>query len=111
MFFHSREKGSVMALDVNTAEAPPTALSPSIAAWYPAVSPDGTRIAFGGFGPENAGLWILTLATGRAHRIMEGGFPMPAWSPDGTKLAADNRGAEGGTVWIIDLEKTDAAAD
>ncbi len=51
----------------------------------PAVSPDGTRVAFSARG----WIWVLDLATGRARRVTDGAAMdfRPAWSPDGTQLA------------------------
>lgn len=51
----------------------------------PAVSPDGTRIAFSARG----WIWVLDLATGRATRVTDGPTMdfRPAWSPDGSQLA------------------------
>ncbi len=51
----------------------------------PAVSPDGTRIAFSARG----WIWVLDLATGRASRVTDGSNMdfRPAWSPEGAQLA------------------------
>ena len=51
----------------------------------PAVSPDGTRVAFSARG----WIWVLDLASGRARRVTDGAAMdfRPAWSPDGTRLA------------------------
>ncbi len=63
----------------------------------PAVSPDGSRIAFSARG----WIWVLDIATGRAVRVTDGQHMdfRPAWSPDGTQLAFvrdDSR-----DMWIV----------
>ena len=52
---------------------------------YPAVSPDGSRIAFSYRGD----LWIVPAAGGEARRVVElpGWDSRPRWSPDGKMLA------------------------
>lgn len=51
----------------------------------PAVSPDGTRVAFSARG----WIWVLELDTGRASRVTDGAEMdfRPAWSDDGGQLA------------------------
>ena len=53
---------------------------------YPALSPDGTRLAYG----AEDHLKIQTIDTGDAERILTPGVEstaMPAWSPDGSTIA------------------------
>ncbi len=51
----------------------------------PAVSPDGSRLAFSARG----WIWVLDLTSGRATRVTDGPNMdfRPAWSPDGAQLA------------------------
>jgi TolB protein len=57
----------------------------SVGPTYPAVSPDGTTIAFSARG----WLWTMRAAGGAAERITKaaGMDSRPAWHPDGTRLA------------------------
>ncbi|MFN8535233.1 MAG: LpqB family beta-propeller domain-containing protein [Dehalococcoidia bacterium] len=53
----------------------------------PALSPDGTKIAFVRIG-EQPGIWVLDLRTGEEQRVAtENGARSPIWSADGTRLA------------------------
>ncbi|MBI3909413.1 MAG: PD40 domain-containing protein, partial [Armatimonadetes bacterium] len=50
---------------------------------YPALSPDGSRIAFS----WQADIWIVPAAGGEARRIKHDGHDIrPKWSPDGGTL-------------------------
>jgi Tol biopolymer transport system component len=54
----------------------------------PAVSPDGTRVAFTSRRLSGGGIFVLTLATGAQARITKLSTDAdPAWSPDGKLLA------------------------
>ncbi|GIW07167.1 MAG: hypothetical protein KatS3mg060_1972 [Dehalococcoidia bacterium] len=53
----------------------------------PALSPDGTRIAYVRTG-EQPGVWVIDLRTGNEERVAtDAGVRSPVWSPDGTRLA------------------------
>ena len=61
-------------------------------AWFPRVSPDGSRVVFGvSAGSElstPADLWVLDRARGAQTRITFGGNNrfIPVWTPDGTRV-------------------------
>jgi len=74
----------------------------------PALSPDGSNLAFltGGF--SDAALWVRDVSTGQAHRIEEAERPtFPFWSPDGKYLGFFSAGKlkkvalAGGPVQVI----------
>ena len=53
----------------------------------PALSPDGTRLAFARWGSPH-GVFVLDLRTGEERRVATANRPRnPTWSPDGGKLA------------------------
>ncbi len=53
----------------------------------PALSPDGTRLAFARWGTPH-GVYVLDLRTGQELRVASANRPRsPSWSPDGTRLA------------------------
>lgn len=77
--------------------------------WYPAWSPDGTRIAFawGGpkFGPvpEQEGLFSVNIDGSGLHRLASKGT-WPVWSPDGTQLIV----LQGGSMVVMNVDGTHA---
>jgi dipeptidyl aminopeptidase/acylaminoacyl peptidase len=58
----------------------------------PAWSPDGSRIAFGGY--TQAGLFVLNLRDWSITSVHASGVS-PAWSPDGVKIAFSDGGVNG----------------
>jgi TolB protein len=68
----------------------------SLDAAMPAVSPDGTRIAFASL-VAKGGIDVLTLSSHAIARVTRvPGDVDPTWSPDGTRLAFARRLARGG---------------
>jgi len=56
---------------------------------YPAISPDGTRIAFMGHEAGDYDIYVAELATGSATKLTDtpGSDGWPVWSPDGSTIA------------------------
>ena len=56
---------------------------------YPAMSPDGTRVAYGVEDLDTMDIYVTEIATGATRRLTSGsGYNSgPAWSPDGLRLA------------------------
>lgn len=68
-------------------------------------SPDGKRLAFGPFGGEEGGLWVLEMAGGQSRQLLPGWSTLPCWSPDGSRLAFDFRSRVlGYKVWVLDTK-------
>jgi len=65
----------------------------------PAVSPDGKRIIFQ---VRRDGAWMLDLATGSMHRVLEDPTAEEfTWSPDGKRVAYHSRRSGGWGVWVM----------
>jgi Tol biopolymer transport system component/imidazolonepropionase-like amidohydrolase len=64
---------------------------------WPALSPDGKRLAFGAF----SHIWVSDLPAGRPRRLtsLDASEFMPAWSPDGRYVAFVTWSAEGGHIY------------
>lgn len=82
LFVHSRKERTLFAIDVYDPQAHTSVLLPNLPAYYPAVSPDRKRIAFG----MRDELVIVDRETG--ERLLTWPTPgnrglLPAWSPDG----------------------------
>lgn len=62
---------------------------------HPALSPDGTKIAFS----KNSQIWIINIDGRDAREITRHGDAFqPSWSPDGTQLAYNKQGQ----IWVTD---------
>lgn len=71
-------------------------------------SPDGKRLAFGGYGGSDPlGLWVLNVETGQAVQFAPGYCTLPVWSPDGSKLAFDVRDRTGFEIWLVEAKALD----
>lgn len=79
--------------------------SPSASEYYPAWSPDGTRIAFTkGDGVRD--VYVMNTAGGNERQLTQDDYvgPYPAWSPDGTKIAYSS----GGEIFVMDTDGSNA---
>lgn len=107
LFVHSRKESKILAMDVDNPDAEPRVFFDRPLSWYPAVSPDGKRIAFG----IRGALVVVARETGQA--VMTWEIPgsrglLPAWSPDGTQVAFGGFDNDSFGLWVLDV-KTEQA--
>ncbi len=72
----------------------------------PAVSPDGTRIAFASHRDGNWELYLLDIADGSLRRLTntEGLEGRPTWSPDGMWIAYEAFYGSNFDIWILPVD-------
>ncbi|MGB0955652.1 MAG: Tol-Pal system beta propeller repeat protein TolB [Panacagrimonas sp.] len=71
----------------------------------PAWSPDRKRLAYVGYERGRSSIFVHTLATGRAQKVVseKGINGSPAWSPDGRKLAVTLSFENNPDIYVIDI--------
>lgn len=69
-------------------------------------SPDGTKIAFGGDGSTDSGIFILDLESGMFGQLTTDGGHGILWSPDGTRIAYGffNTSTSSNDVGVVGLD-------
>jgi TolB protein len=72
----------------------------------PAVSPDGTRLAFSSDRSGKAMIYIQDLATGSTQRLTYAGYynSSPAWSPDGKRIAFAGGNEKHFDIFVMDAD-------
>ena len=72
----------------------------------PALSPDGTRLAFESHRDGNWDIYLLDLGSGEVSRLTEElAFDgAPAWSPDGARLAFESYRDGNWEIYLLELE-------
>ncbi len=71
------------------------------------LSPDGSRIAFGGCEPDGGHIRILDLAGGGTSELTERGWAClisATWSPDGNSLFVTNWATSGGSILRVAMD-------
>jgi Tol biopolymer transport system component len=85
--------------------------------WMPALSPDGSRVAFVSNRDDNEDIYVLRVGDPSSVQQLTGVLESdwdPAWSPDGTRIAFESRRSGNWDVWIMDANgrhPTDMTAD
>ncbi len=76
----------------------------------PAISPDGTQLAFASRRNENWDIYLLDLTTGTETQLTTHPHydAAPAWSPDGSQLAFESFRSGDLDVWLIDFAANNA---
>jgi Tol biopolymer transport system component len=77
----------------------------------PAWSPDGRRIAYGGYpsdyvGPEDASIWVMNADGSGKARLTKGAVRgiYPSWSPDGKQIAFVRPFADGYRIFVMNAD-------
>jgi len=77
----------------------------------PAWSPDGRRIAYGGYppdftGPEDASVWVMNADGSGKTRLTKGAVRgiYPSWSPDGKQIAFVRPFADGYRIFVMNAD-------
>jgi len=104
VIFHSRKLNQILSAKVSALDEPPTVFYAKPLSWYPAISPDGSRIAFGIQGR----LILIARATGETNASLATGAErglLPCWSPDGRQVAFGGYAGSRAGLWIFDVER------
>ena len=91
----------VLPLTLVSAPAPSSAVPPSASYAQPAISPDGSEIAFASGGD----LWTVPAAGGTARLLVAhpATESRPVWSPDGRQLAFVSTRTGNGDIYVVSL--------
>ncbi len=107
VFFHSRSDRSVYSIAVYDPESEPELFFPNALSWYPAISPDESKLAFG----SNGALTIVDRVSGEvvlSFPAKDSRGLLPAWSPDGRLLAYGGFNTDRLGVWVLDVSSKKA---
>ena len=74
--------------------------------WEPAISPDGTTLAYESTVDDQLELFLLDLVSGEERRLTENEDPdwSPSWSPDGSRLAFTSFRDKNADIYILEIE-------
>jgi serine/threonine protein kinase/Tol biopolymer transport system component len=111
IFFYHQPSAEVRAVSVRDPQAAPSSLLKNPGTLYPAVSPDGTRVAVRHGGRTQ---WLVVLDVATGEKLMTVSTPdwdglLPGWSPDGRYLlfgsfaVRDNKG-----LCLLDMQTGEA---
>jgi len=107
VYFHHRGSNQVFAVRVDAPDQAPAVFFAKPRSWYPAITPDDTRLAFGTPGE--------LLVVNRQDDETLARLPMPGrrgalagWSPDGRQLAFGGFDNDAMGLWIFDFERRGA---
>lgn len=77
--------------------------------WFPAMSPDGTQIAYNSAQGTPSTLWVMDVDGGNKTQLPLTGLPsIPVWSADGGKFAFASDAQHGWEVWTSNVDGSSA---
>lgn len=104
LYFHARTRPRLMAVDFSAGKPQPVELKVTIPSWYPAVSPDGSTVAF-----MAQGALVITDVAEPGYTVRplpaltRGG--LPGWSADGKQVGYGGFGYEDHVgLWVYNLQ-------
>ena len=79
---------------------------PPLGNWQPALSPDGTTIAFASPGTKGFEIYTQSLATGERRRLTENEVDdwSPSWSPQGDRLVVVSNREKNVDLYVLQLD-------
>jgi len=103
LIVHVRREPKLVAIEVDHPEPKPQTFYEGAMSWYPAVSPDEKRIAFG----QRGALVVVERSTGKV--LLTWPVPgsrglLPAWSPDGKQVGFGGFDNDPTGLWIVDVD-------
>ena len=83
IYINNATQVSIVSFDIDAGVINTDPNVPTTGHSFPALSPDGSKIAFS----ANGGIWVVNNDGTNPNLISFEGDSQPAWSPDGTKIA------------------------
>lgn len=79
---------------------------PEYTHWEPALSPDGSALAYESPGGDSLELFVRDLATGEERRLTQDEHPnwSPSWAPDGSRIAFASSRDDNVDIYILTLD-------
>ncbi len=80
--------------------------APAYQRWEPAVSPDGSQIAYASPVEDGFEIFLMDIASENERQITSDGVVnwAPSWSPDGTRLVFTSERDENIDLFVVDIE-------
>lgn len=104
VIYQNRTSNQMLAVSVDAPDRTPTVFLEKASSWYPAISLDGSRIAFG----DSGKLIVIERVTGETLATLptpgQRGL-LPCWSPDGKQVAFGGFDGSRCGLWIFDVER------
>jgi Tol biopolymer transport system component len=108
LYFYSRSKHRILSIDVSQPSAQATVFFDHPSSQYPAVSPDGSMVAFGTAGK----LVIAKARTGEQlwnWPVVNARGLLPAWSPDGKLVGFGGYDGDELGLWVFRISSGTAS--